>query len=116
MGSPTANSKHFPRYELSHSFVPKELRSNLIRVCPVQSPFCPEAAAFMLHICIHHIKFFLPQVVSLQDFTIVLAVESCFAPDDLVLLLMTWQSPWGSQLCCATTTVSSLVTFGPYMS
>ncbi|KAM1178632.1 hypothetical protein ACFX13_018238 [Malus domestica] len=46
-----------------------------------------------------------------KDFTIVLAVESCFAPDDLVLLLMTWQSPCGSQLCCATTTVSSLVTF-----
>lgn len=31
-GSPTVNSKHFPRYELSHSFIPKELRPNLIRV------------------------------------------------------------------------------------
>lgn len=40
--------------------------------------------------------------VSLQNFTIVLAVGSCFdSLDDLVLLLRTWQSPRGCQLFCS---------------
>ncbi|XP_070663085.1 uncharacterized protein [Malus domestica] len=70
---------------MSHSFIPKELRANLIRVCTVQSPFCPEAAASCAKFAYIISQFSLPQV---------LAVGSCFdSPDDLVLLLKTWQSP-----------------------
>ncbi|KAM1399220.1 hypothetical protein EV2_027205 [Malus domestica] len=37
-----------------------------------------------------------------ENFTIVLTVGSCFdSPDDLVLLLKTWQSTRGCQLFCA---------------
>ncbi|KAM1173791.1 hypothetical protein FF1_026433 [Malus domestica] len=69
-GSPTANSKHFPRYApFKDLFVLKrQLPALNLHISYLNSP-CHE------------------------NFTIVLTVGSCFdSPDDLVLLLKTWQS------------------------